>query len=111
MITYSLIKTPIPKCPVCGSDNVLPVIFGLPDDEMSELYLSGKIWLGGCVFDINSSTHWCLVCQTDFIDPDAIIERTKLLLTTLKLDDKRDKEFIKQMEQIVAEYKPRRADK
>lgn len=104
MIPFSQIKTPLPKCPICGSDNVLPIMYGLPDNEMSELVHSGKIILGGCVFDFYSNTHGCTDCQTEFIDPAAKIERTKLMLPMFDKDNKLDKAITIEMEQLIAEY-------
>lgn len=38
-----------PKCPKCGSGNVVPIRYGYPGAEMWSDYEAGKIDLGGCV--------------------------------------------------------------
>ena len=37
-----------PKCPRCSSDEVLPIAYGMPSEEMFEEAERGEIVLGGC---------------------------------------------------------------
>ena len=49
-----------PACPKCGSEQVLPIAYGLPGPEMWEMANRGEIVLGGCVVD---SPQWsCQAC-------------------------------------------------
>lgn len=36
-----------PKCPNCGSENVVPIMYGVPTPEMVERSAKGEIKLGG----------------------------------------------------------------
>ena len=40
-----------PPCPVCGSDDVGPVVYGFPGGEMWEAAEAGTVRLGGCVVE------------------------------------------------------------
>ncbi len=35
-------------CPRCGSDEVIPIVYGLPGERLIELVMAGKAKLGGC---------------------------------------------------------------
>jgi len=36
-------------CPQCGCTKVVPVVFGLPGDELMERARRGEVALGGCM--------------------------------------------------------------
>jgi hypothetical protein len=48
-------------CPRCGSDRVVPVVYGLPDPELFEAADQGRVILGGCD-PLNAPTHACVRC-------------------------------------------------
>ncbi len=36
-------------CPGCGSEDVLPIVYGMPGPSLTEESLAGRVALGGCV--------------------------------------------------------------
>jgi hypothetical protein len=46
------------ECPECGSRNALPIMYGMPGDEMVEASVAGKVALGGCMVSAESP-EWC----------------------------------------------------
>jgi len=55
-------KTKKPKCPNCGSKNVIPIVYGLPEHEAFEREKRGEIILGGCLIDFDSPNWHCKDC-------------------------------------------------
>jgi len=51
-----------PKCPRCGSPDVLPIVYGFPGQEMMEAANSGKIRLGGCCISADMPMQQCSLC-------------------------------------------------
>jgi hypothetical protein len=56
------------RCPRCGSDDVLPIVYGLPSRQMFEDARDGRIILGGeasasAVFIGQSPAYGCDVCD------------------------------------------------
>ena len=47
-------------CPSCGSPNVKPIVYGLPDGRMHE---DSTIALGGCVIFEDSPAFVCDECE------------------------------------------------
>jgi hypothetical protein len=60
-------KTP-PPCPSCGSNKVVPILFGYPTEEAFEEAARGEIVLGGCcIMGDGSDPKWqCLQCDDAF---------------------------------------------
>ncbi len=57
-----------PPCPTCGSDDVAPIVYGFPGEEMWEASRAGRIKLGGCVIDGRDDwgSRWhCRACAED----------------------------------------------
>ena len=53
----------VSTCPTCGSDRVVPIVYGMPSMEAVEDYDAGKVQLGGCVITDNDP-HWsCRSCD------------------------------------------------
>ncbi len=50
-------------CPRCGSQDVLPIVYGLPGPELTEESLAGKVALGGCVLSPEPPNHLCRNCR------------------------------------------------
>lgn len=40
---------PLPPCPKCGGTEIVPVVFGLPGEELMERARRGEVALGGCM--------------------------------------------------------------
>ena len=51
-----------PKCPSCGSNKVVPILYGMPGPELIEAYQKGEVELGGCVIGDNDPEWRCKVC-------------------------------------------------
>jgi hypothetical protein len=49
-------------CVQCGSHEVIPIVYGLPDAELLEQAEAGEIWLGGCVVEEDSPVWHCSDC-------------------------------------------------
>ncbi len=60
------------RCPTCRSTKVVPIVFGLPDDETVQRARAGEIVLGGCVVT-GDDPHWhCSKCGYEWGQaPDA----------------------------------------
>jgi len=39
----------LPPCPDCGATRIIPVVFGLPGEELMEQSRRGEVALGGCM--------------------------------------------------------------
>jgi hypothetical protein len=52
-----------PECPVCHqSDEVIPIVYGLPGYELAQKSEQGRIRLGGCMVTPDDP-HW--YCKRD----------------------------------------------
>lgn len=60
------------KCPNCGSDKVVPIIFGKPGQELIESADRGEVKLGGCSMPASRPKRYCKDCKCEFsfIDTD-----------------------------------------
>lgn len=55
-----------PACPACGSEAVIPIIYGMPGMELARAKERGEIALGGCVVSPDMP-HWkCRMCEAEF---------------------------------------------
>ncbi len=52
-----------PACPMCGSRNVLPIVYGLPGPELAEESMKGRVALGGCMVWPESPDRRCAACR------------------------------------------------
>ena len=61
------------RCPHCGSKNVARISYGLSNmanERLQQQLKSGKVTLGGCVFDLaESPTHYCNQCEHEWRIP------------------------------------------
>ena len=55
-------------CPECGSEDVLPIIYGLPAPETEERAQRGEVRLGGCIVEEGSPTLVCTLCGREWQD-------------------------------------------
>lgn len=51
------------ECPNCGSDRVLPLVYGFPGEELLDMATQGFVALGGGTMDGNESTWSCRSCH------------------------------------------------
>ena len=55
-----------PVCPGCGSDRVVPIVYGLPEPALEREAQRGEVELGGCVVEPGLPVHRCLECELGF---------------------------------------------
>lgn len=61
------IETP-PRCPHCGSDRVIPFVYGLPIPDLVAAEERGELLLAGCVVTEDSPKFHCSACGHDLPD-------------------------------------------
>ncbi|NLN86085.1 MAG: hypothetical protein GX133_00495 [Syntrophomonadaceae bacterium] len=49
-------------CPVCGSKDSIPIVYGYPGMELFEQERAGKVRLGGCVISEGQPEYSCQKC-------------------------------------------------
>lgn len=49
-------------CPVCGSSEVIEIVYGDPTEEAIKEYEKGNIELGGCIFEGDEPNRKCKNC-------------------------------------------------
>ncbi len=61
---FEFLDRPI-KCPKCNSDNIIPIIYGLPTHELFEDSKAGRVALGGCCQRVDDPLWECGDCKTE----------------------------------------------
>lgn len=51
------------QCPACGEMTVLPITYGLPDDELMEDSSRGTAIIGGCIIWEGQAENACTNCD------------------------------------------------
>lgn len=49
-------------CPACGSEERIPILYGLPTDDAREQADRGEVALGGCLVDRRNPRWQCRAC-------------------------------------------------
>lgn len=62
-------------CPICKTYYVIPIIYGLPSQDLSELAKHGKVKLGGCIVSPNNPKYWCTTCKKNIKKPEGKIPK------------------------------------
>ena len=52
-----------PPCPRCGAEHVVPIVYGLPAQELFERAERGEVELGGCCIGENDPDSLCRECN------------------------------------------------
>lgn len=60
------------KCPKCGSENVIPIAYGMPGPELFKKAEAGKVKLGGCCIEENSPEYYCNDCVYEWNKKEVI---------------------------------------
>ena len=60
-----------PRCPRCGSDSTVRIVYGMPVYATFEAAQRGEVALGGCVVQPGQPTRACKSCGARFRGPDA----------------------------------------
>ena len=56
-----------PACPTCGSAaDVVPIVYGLPGEELMAAAKRGEVALGGCLVSPDDPRWRCKKCGVDF---------------------------------------------
>ena len=58
-------------CPRCHSDEVVPIVYGMPDPELVEESRAGRVALGGCVLFPEAPEWRCVVCGYEWGEAEA----------------------------------------
>ena len=59
-------ETTATRCPRCGSEDVLPIVYGYPGPELAEESIAGKVKLGGCLVGPDSPEFYCKACRHEW---------------------------------------------
>ena len=54
------------QCPKCGSENAIPIVYGLPGAELFKQAEAGKVKLGGCCVEDDSPEYYCNDCDHEW---------------------------------------------
>ncbi len=50
-------------CPKCSSKAIIPIVYGLPNNELGEKEKQGKLKLGGCCIELDAPEFFCKDCE------------------------------------------------
>lgn len=60
------------KCPRCGSNNSLKIIYGMPSHEIFLKAEAGEIRIGGCCITSDDPEYYCKECEYEWDKQEAI---------------------------------------
>lgn len=55
------------RCPQCGSEDVIGIVYGYPTEETLERAKAGEVRLGGCVVDYCDPNRYCKNCGHEWL--------------------------------------------
>ena len=55
-----------PACPQCGAAAVVPIVYGLPGEELAEACRRGEVVLGGCCITDDMPEWHCKACEHEW---------------------------------------------
>jgi len=53
-------------CPSCRSEQVIPIVYGLPDVGLARQAEEGLVALGGCCVDDDNPRWKCKACENEW---------------------------------------------
>ena len=59
-----------PRCPRCNSDEVIPIVYGVPAPDIIEESRAGRVALGGNVAWPEAPEWRCVVCGLEWREED-----------------------------------------
>lgn len=62
------------RCPKCGSQNSVRIVYGLPSYELFQEAEAGKVKLGGCEIILGNPEFYCTDCEHEWNREQAIDE-------------------------------------
>jgi hypothetical protein len=69
-------RKPTRTCPACASADVVPIVWGLPNEEDFKKAEAGEFALGGCCVSPDDPKWHCKACGKDF-GRSALAERIR----------------------------------
>ncbi len=54
------------SCPRCDSADVVPIVYGLPGEELIAGSVAGEVALGGCCVGPHDPEFHCQACENDW---------------------------------------------
>ncbi len=60
-------------CPRCGSQAVLPIVYGYPGPELTEESIAGEVALGGCMVGPDSPDRLCRNCSYRWLELERLL--------------------------------------
>ena len=63
-VTWNVPARGPPHCPVCDSEDVLPIAYGLVVARPRDAAIRGEVWLGGCM--VRHANRHCVACGTEW---------------------------------------------
>lgn len=60
------LKDTIPTCPHNHTDSIIPMVYGMPSEELFAQADSGLVALGGCELPENPGDWWCKKHKLEF---------------------------------------------
>lgn len=55
------------RCPQCGSEDVIGIVYGYPTEETLERAKAGEVRLGGCVVGYCDPNRYCKNCGHEWL--------------------------------------------
>ncbi|MCA1706318.1 MAG: hypothetical protein LC808_24855 [Actinobacteria bacterium] len=77
------------RCPNCGSERIVPMLFGLPAHQAGDAWERGELELGGCMaWGDERDPHWhCKACGHEWFDGRFVSHHDAALTSILGPDD------------------------
>ncbi|TVR12674.1 MAG: hypothetical protein EA401_08505 [Planctomycetota bacterium] len=88
MVHQSEENQPVPICPQCGSENVIPIIYGMPDEDLVLRDAQGEAKIGGVAEYPDSPTWHCQACGHEW-RPDSLNEHPQSGMSREEVDQLR----------------------
>ncbi len=51
------------RCPRCGSSAIVPIVYGMPSQQLFRRSQRREVLLGGCVLSPDQPSHGCADCD------------------------------------------------
>ena len=52
----------VPRCPGCQSDEVIPIVYGMPSEELLARQSEGRVIIGGSCVSFGNPRWFCKKC-------------------------------------------------
>jgi len=58
------------ECPKCNKEDIIPIIYGYPNDNLMSASRDGNVSLGGCRFSSDAPNYACKDCGHSWLEED-----------------------------------------